>query len=267
MRENYGKIYVIKNEINGKVYVGQTTQKVIDRINHHFRDARNGKNTVFCRAIRKHGRDSFSYKVIDTADTHEELNKKERYWINKLYSYVNEENSNGYNMKIGWQALPSELNHKVKLNKELIKDIYEFSKTKPIAVEDIVDKFSISKSAVNYTFSLPITKRGELAVSALGEDKYRRLCKELRDEGEKRTSEKLSRLKSGENHHAYGLKGEGNPISEPVLQIDLKTGDVLKEYPSATVAAKYMGLANSSKISAVCRGERKTSKGFGWRLK
>lgn len=49
-------------------------------------------DTHFARAIRKYGKDAFDVEIIDMASTQEELNEKEKYWI-QYYSSV----SNGYN--------------------------------------------------------------------------------------------------------------------------------------------------------------------------
>jgi len=86
-------IYEITNNINGKKYIGQTLRPVESRFARHINDAINNHlDTHFARAIRKYGADNFSVKIIDTAETQEELTSKERHWI-KLYDTVN----SGYN--------------------------------------------------------------------------------------------------------------------------------------------------------------------------
>ena len=49
-------------------------------------------DTHFARAIRKYGPDKWQLEVIDGAETQEELNQKEQYWI-RYYNSVEE----GYN--------------------------------------------------------------------------------------------------------------------------------------------------------------------------
>lgn len=57
----------------------------------------------------------------------------------------------------------------------------------------------------------------------------------------------------------------------PVLQLDKDTQEVINIYPSASEAARILNPkligTNSpgNKISAVCRGSRKTTLGYGWR--
>lgn len=86
-------IYKITNIQNNKVYIGQTIRPIKDRFNRHMNDAlHNIIDTHFARAIRKYGKENFAIEEIDSANTQEELNQKERYWI-QYYNSV----KNGYN--------------------------------------------------------------------------------------------------------------------------------------------------------------------------
>lgn len=99
-----GWIYIIKNTVNHKVYVGQTHMTVRLRFQDHLSAVRHGKDYVIGKAIRKYGEDKFYVIPIDTviADTEKELtkllNNKETYWIN-LFDSTN--TKYGYNMSIG----------------------------------------------------------------------------------------------------------------------------------------------------------------------
>ena len=75
-------IYKITNIINGKVYIGQAIRSVQSRFRRHVSDALNHIiDTHFARAINKYGEKNFIWEIIDTASTQEELNQKEKYWI------------------------------------------------------------------------------------------------------------------------------------------------------------------------------------------
>jgi hypothetical protein len=50
-----GHIYLIRNLINGKGYVGQTTKTVTARFSEHRYEAGRGTEYVLYRAIRKYG--------------------------------------------------------------------------------------------------------------------------------------------------------------------------------------------------------------------
>ena len=87
------EIYKITNKINGKAYIGQTIRPVEYRFHRHINDAmHNVLDTHFARAIRKYGPDKWQLEIIDNAETQEELNQKEQYWI-RHYNSVEE----GYN--------------------------------------------------------------------------------------------------------------------------------------------------------------------------
>lgn len=83
-------IYTFKNKVNGKVYVGQTCRTFKERMGEHLRH----KDTTLGKALAKYGIDNFEYKIIDEAETIEELNEKEIFWIKKLNSMA----PNGYNL-------------------------------------------------------------------------------------------------------------------------------------------------------------------------
>lgn len=94
----YGYIYKISTTKSNKVYIGQTTKTVAERYRIHL-GARNskGKKTLHLyRAMEKYGIETFSVEQIDSANSQEELNEKERYWIN-YYDSID----NGYNMMQG----------------------------------------------------------------------------------------------------------------------------------------------------------------------
>ena len=94
----YGYIYIIENTINGKKYVGQTKHDIIKRWTSHIRHA-GGKNTpklLVDRSMRKYGHENFCMYVIDTAESFEELQEKEKQWIAELKTQ-----ETGYNIAPG----------------------------------------------------------------------------------------------------------------------------------------------------------------------
>ena len=83
-------IYLIENEVNGKVYIGKTNN-IGERWERHKSKAKyinklrnNGKKVqaeYFINALIKHGFEVWKIYVIDTAFREEELDEKEIYWI------------------------------------------------------------------------------------------------------------------------------------------------------------------------------------------
>ena len=80
-----GEIYKITNNLDGRVYIGQVMNKSSQkRFKRHCGD-RNGRlHSHIDRALEKYGAENFTLQVLDTAETKEELDEKERIWIDLL---------------------------------------------------------------------------------------------------------------------------------------------------------------------------------------
>lgn len=89
-----GLIYLITNRCNGKVYIGQTIRTLKERWYEHCNDGRR----TFYRAIKKYGKENFTIEQIDSAETQQELDVKEGYWI---AFYNSTDKSKGYNLSSG----------------------------------------------------------------------------------------------------------------------------------------------------------------------
>ena len=64
----------------------------------------------------------------------------------------------------------------------------------------------------------------------------------------------------------YHSKQAEEKLGRPVLQIDLKTKEIIMEHPSTESAARHLN-KTSQNISAVCRGERLSAYGYFWKYK
>ena len=82
----YGFIYKLTNIVNNAVYIGQTSRTIQERFADHvksssvYRDGTDGYSHLY-RAMKKYGVDNFFVEEIDSGNSKEELNEKERYWI------------------------------------------------------------------------------------------------------------------------------------------------------------------------------------------
>lgn len=94
----HGYIYKITNNVNDKLYVGQTNQTLEARFKKHLYDALVfGLDTKFARAIRKYykeGEEVFKIQVIEYFEdiSEEDLTDREYFWIKELNVVAN-----GYN--------------------------------------------------------------------------------------------------------------------------------------------------------------------------
>ena len=75
-----GSIYIIKNNINDKVYIGQITLNAEERFKQHLKDS-SCCNTHLYKAMRKYGKEHFYYEIIEDNLSYEELLIREKYWI------------------------------------------------------------------------------------------------------------------------------------------------------------------------------------------
>ena len=139
-----GNIYIIKNHINNKVYVGKTS----DSIEHRFREHKSAAykidystyeysiNTKFYRAIRKYGIDNFYIELLDKVEV-DELEQKEIEYIAKYDSYYN-----GYNSTLGGDGAP-----KIDLSTDEINAIIDMY-IKGVSSKKISDKIGIGQNTV-----------------------------------------------------------------------------------------------------------------------
>lgn len=118
-----GYIYKIVNDINDKVYIGQTITTIADRWHGHMSSAINEKRnkSALYNAMRKYGRDKFHIEEICdyTKNTKKELidilNSEEQKYI-KIYKSLTSQN--GYNFEKGGdnKCVPGRTVHKYDIN-------------------------------------------------------------------------------------------------------------------------------------------------------
>jgi len=88
-------IYKITNRLNGKIYIGQTSQPLEKRFYQHSK-----ANTPLGNAMRQCGLENFTIETVETCETYDELNQRERFWIRVLNCKV----PKGYNQSDGGES-------------------------------------------------------------------------------------------------------------------------------------------------------------------
>lgn len=137
----FGKIYLITNDVNSKVYVGQTIQTLKKRFNGHccYSKSDRSSNMYIKRAIHKYGKDKFHITLIEECPV-DLLNERERYWISFYNSY-----NEGYNLTKGGQE---SINfHRLEDTIDIKKFEQYILEFKPLATE-VAKHFGISKCSV-----------------------------------------------------------------------------------------------------------------------
>lgn len=93
-------IYIIKNNINEKVYIGQAIDTKKRFQGHCKPSSAILNNSLISKAIQKYGRECFYYEILEAQI--ENYNEREKYWI-KQYNSLN---PNGYNLLEGGDEAP-----------------------------------------------------------------------------------------------------------------------------------------------------------------
>ena len=88
-------IYRYTNRINGKSYIGKSTN-IEQRKNGHLRKTKNGDTAYFHNALRKYGEQNFDFEILELCQE-SELDERERYYI----EHFNTTMPNWYNMTVG----------------------------------------------------------------------------------------------------------------------------------------------------------------------
>ena len=89
----YGLIYMHTCTITGKSYIGQTTKSMYERLKEHISDK---SKTKFHNALKKYNEKYWTHKVLAYAETKEDLDFFESFFIEKFDTI-----KNGYNSKTG----------------------------------------------------------------------------------------------------------------------------------------------------------------------
>lgn len=94
----FGRIYILKNTENEKVYIGQTTLTVKERFTQHMKNStlRQKSNIKLYIAIQNIGKDKFYIETLEDDIILENLDEREMFYIEKYDSF-----NNGYNSTKG----------------------------------------------------------------------------------------------------------------------------------------------------------------------
>ena len=89
-------IYIIKNKINDKVYVGKTSKSIDERFKAHIKDCVKFSHRKLYKDMIEFGCENFYIENLDTTDNNNSASELENFYIKKYNSY-----HNGYNGNYG----------------------------------------------------------------------------------------------------------------------------------------------------------------------
>lgn len=244
------QIYKITNNKNQMVYIGssidverrwrQHKEASINEKDHHY-------NYPLMIAFREFGIANFTFEVIDTLPTWEETIEAEHNWIVK----ENCVKPNGYNQ--------TDKTDSPMFDPMVAK---KMSDTKRKKYGKRVCEIDSANNIIAIWNSL--AEAGE--ITGLNRFKISSVCNG-------------TRLTTG--NRVFRFLDEKNQIIEPKVKVNQiqsnritktsrkvgaydKDNNLIQEFDSLQLAAQFCG-GNSSTISAVCRGKRKTHKNYIWR--
>ena len=280
-------IYKITNKLNGHLYIGQSIDIKKRWMRHKWSafHEESVKDYPLYRAFRKYGLENFTFEIIELCDK-EELEEKEIYYIQMYGSFIN-----GYNQTPGGEGCcaqrkpvyqydldgnfiavyPSVVDAARCLNIQtqmIYKACWKEYKTAAgfqwrNNPDDAPAKttFGQGKRIYQYDVDGNYIKDFTSVTAASKELNISRSCLEKALNGSRKTA--------GGFQWSFEKADKLTPISNGrgtrICQYD-KTGIFIKEYSSASEAARQTGVS-SSNISSAIRGKTQTAGGFIWKRK
>lgn len=228
-----GIIYCYTNKVNGKKYIGQTTEER-RRHNRFLRPqalytSRNGGILSYIdKARQKYGISNFEYEVLQrvTCETLQELESKlnelEEYYIQEYNTY-----ESGYNSTSGGEGC---------LNR-IVSEETRLKISKTLMGHSISEETRLKMSA-SYVNNRKGTKHSEESKKLMSQNRHGKCC------------------------------GNENGHSKAVLCYT-KEDEFVAEFECMVEALNWLGKPQSctANISACCHGRKKSAYGYKWKLK
>ncbi len=228
--ENFCLIYKIINQINGKVYLGKTIQKLKRRLQQHLYESRHlRKQTFLVYAIKKYGKENFEVEVVNFFEDIESLNEAEKYYIKKFKSNAFRF-SKGYNMTDGGETFrilyreehPQFVNINIESLKELIQEGH--------SIREMAEEFKVSYTVIQNRLNElgfvniqeareklgGLKKRQEIRRSRMSQSAKGRLLSD-------KTKALLSEQRRGSNNHRF-IIFKRNQLIEAIKECGKKKG-------------------------------------------
>lgn len=221
-------IYKITNKINNKIYIGQSINYE-KRIKEHIYARKNEKkhlNQIIDIAIKKYGKENFSFEIIDKSESNEETDFLERKYIKEYDCLV----PKGYNLLKGGRKQQGSWNMK-----EI--EIYDLNGNYIESCESASEYARINKKYFDASI--------------------RDCCNGI----VKRHYDKIFKWKNNDEKIIPYIKPQSSR-KKIVYQYDLQ-GNYVNEYESVTLASEK---TNTRRIGIIncANGKQKTANNFQW---
>jgi group I intron endonuclease len=289
-------IYVIRNLVNGKVYVGQSVA-FHRRRKDHLRTMRGAKhcNVHLSRAAQAYGWESFAFDVLEVVAEGVPLGAREFHWIQTLRA---NDPQYGYNIMSpdpsgDGHDVPQEVRDKIsaanrgrvlseetrrrmsasrtgrKIPREVVQKVADAQRGKLVSAETRAKLSAALKGRKKGPVSAEA--RAKLSAAARGRrhgplsDEHRAKVSAAMKGRAVTWGAKIAEASRGrvftEEHKAKLRAAKGRAV-KPVLQLD-EVGAVIAKHPNQLAAATAIGIAQSTISSALRKGHK--AGGYKWR--
>ena len=245
----YGFVYMTTNHINGKKYIGQKKYDKANKWQTYL-----GSGIHLKRAINKYGSKNFSKIILEDCKTKEDLDKRERYWIEYYNAVKSDEFYNiasggdGGDTRVGYSE--EQFRKSEEFRKERAKQSLPRGEASGVSKLTELQVLAIIERLKNNDFTTDIAKDYCVAIETISSirnhNTWTHLTKGI-------TFDDIS----------YHRK-ERTRKTKPVVQYS-ENGDCIATYESARIAEQKTGIGYKL-ISSVCNGQKRTAYGFVWRF-
>lgn len=244
-----GYIYKITNNINNKIYIGQTIkERPTDRFSQHRYLARHFEQeksiSYLHQAMAKYGVDNFTFEVIENIEN-DKLNEREQYWITQYNSLVPQ----GYNLTIGGEGTSGY--------------------SRPQTLEER-EKRKQSNKQFYIDHPEALQKASEKTKKLWENEEYRRKV----TESNKRFAQEHPDLNKGQNNPMYGkhhteealtkIRAHAATRKTKIVQLDKDTLEEIQVFDGIKEAEKALR-ASHGWLSKAARAN-KIAYGYRWKL-
>lgn len=240
-------IYIHKNNINGKVYIGQAKGDPRSRWGANGCNYR--KQPDFWNAIQEFGWNNFDHIVLESSLTAEQANEAEKRWI-AFYKANNPDF--GYNRTSGGKGSYALTEDAIKKKAEGMARFWASEAGRQQAAKHSQEMIGAKNPMYGKHHSEEA--KAKMSKAHSGE---RNPCFGKHFSEEHRA--KISASLSGENNYWHGKTGILNKASKQVYCEELH-----RVFGSTKEASAELRIDNSS-IGKCCKGSRKTAGGYHWR--
>lgn len=261
-------IYIIKNDINDKVYIGQTVN-MKNRWYHHISNEKiSRKYSLISQAIAQYGKEHFHYEILEHQI--ENYDEREKYWIKRYNSRV----PKGYNIAVGGKGTGSGIDSTIASIKDedTLNSVISMITNTDLSLTKIANVFGIGQNTIveinNGTAYHKDELRYPLRECRLSDEKFKQLVYSLKYEHEKSFKDLsneysldqscISEINQGTSHHKdwlnYPLRQgkTANPLYNHWREIidllqnsDMQQKDIAKKFNVGYATISNINLGRS----------------------